>query len=101
MNHAGVCVGALIGGHLSPICCVCTATVDAKAIAELAAKVDVPVFKPREGVKIATTDAEAASSSTGELDTEETTWLAKKTPLRMFPLDFEKVSYYGNLHCKH
>ena len=57
----------------------------------------MPVFKPREGVKIATTDAEAASSSTGELDTEETTWLAKKTPLRMFPLDFEKVNYYGNL----
>lgn len=65
-------------------------TVDAKAIVELAVKVDVPVFRPREGVKIATTDAEAASSSAGELDTEAATQLAKKTPIKMVPLDFEK-----------
>lgn len=75
---------------------VYTATVDAKAIVELAAKVDVPVFRPREGVKIATTDAEAASSSSGDVDAEATTQLARKTPIKMFPLDFEKVTCYVN-----
>lgn len=81
-------------GALLP--CAIPATVDAKAIVELAAKVDVPVFRPKEGVKIATTDAEAASSSAGELDTEAATQLAKKTPIKMVPLDFEKVICYGN-----
>ena len=57
----------------------------------MAAKVEVPKFKPREGVKIATTDAEVASSSGEGVDADMTAELGKKAPIKMFPLDFEKV----------
>lgn len=40
-------------------------TRDLKAIRELVEKVEVPVFVPKSGVKIAITDAEAQASNSG------------------------------------
>ena len=69
-------------------------------ILSLAGQTKVPVFKPREGVKIATTDLEAQDMSSAPEDIDPTQSVADglkalKIPpkLTIIPLDFEKVSH--------
>lgn len=69
---------------------------DVALITQLASNVPVPEFKPRSGVKIATTEAEAASDN-AFCDEEALQQLMKDLPdpstlsnLKLFPADFEK-----------
>jgi len=80
---------------------------DRAAVAALVAKVDVPEFTPRSGVKIAVSDAEAAAAAGGggqNVDEDRVSQLMAELPsiqqlagLKMKPLDFEKDDD-ANLH---
>lgn len=77
---------------------ISTAGVTREQILSLASATGVPVFKPREGVKIATTDQEAQEMGTGPVDLDPTQSVADglkalKVPqdLSISPLEFEKV----------
>eukprot|EP00800_Vazella_pourtalesii_P005129 TRINITY_DN1595_c0_g1_i1.p1 TRINITY_DN1595_c0_g1~~TRINITY_DN1595_c0_g1_i1.p1 ORF type:complete len:700 (-),score=170.32 TRINITY_DN1595_c0_g1_i1:520-2619(-) len=76
---------------------ISTAGVTREQILSLASATGVPVFKPREGVKIATTDQEAQEMGTGPVDLDPTQSVADglkalKVPqnLSISPLEFEK-----------
>ena len=85
---------------------ISTAGVTKEQILSLVSQTAVPVFKPREGVKIATTDQEAQEMSSDPVDMDSTQSVADglkalKIPkdLKIIPLDFEKVSHSIFLIC--
>lgn len=78
---------------------------DRSAVASMAAQVQVPEFKPRSGVKIDVTDAEAqARANEGSVDLDAVENLQKtlsaldmKQSLKLVPIEFEKDDD-NNLH---
>ncbi|KAK3879914.1 hypothetical protein Pcinc_015557 [Petrolisthes cinctipes] len=69
---------------------------DRQHVADLVSKIQIPVFVPRSGVKIAVTDAEAEAQS-NQVDSERITTLQAVIPsassfgtLKLTPLEFEK-----------
>lgn len=69
---------------------------DRQHVSEIVNLIDIPVFVPRSGVKIAITDAEAEAQS-NQIDSERISTLQESIPsassfntLRLTPLDFEK-----------
>ena len=77
--------------------CIPTEGVTREQVVSLAGQVAVPQFKPREGVKIATTDQEAQEMSGAGTDADPQSVsqglrsLAPPDGLSITPLDFEKV----------
>jgi len=71
---------------------------DRRAIANEIAKIDVPVFQPRNGIRIAVNDAEAAANNNEDAsDKEKIAQLLSELPpreelqnLKINPVDFEK-----------
>ncbi|CAK1580668.1 unnamed protein product [Parnassius mnemosyne] len=71
--------------------------VDREAIAQMAARVEVPEFSPRRGVKIAVTDAQLMSQNNDQMDQDKVENIVAEIPhpsklgnLKITPLEFEK-----------